>query len=94
MRLTAPDGYQAQRCYSIASAPDATATFELAIERLDDGEVSPFFHEVAAVGDEIELRGPIGGHFVWSVGGRRADPADRRRLGRRAADVDAPPSRR
>lgn len=66
VRLTAPDGYQARRSYSIASAPEAGATIELAIEKLDDGEVSPFFHEVAAVGDEIELRGPLGGHFVWS----------------------------
>ena len=67
VRLTAPDGYQAQRSYSIASAPESTGDLELVIERLDDGEVSPFFHDVAAVGDEIELRGPIGGHFVWSV---------------------------
>jgi ferredoxin-NADP reductase len=66
VRLTAPDGYQARRSYSIASAPEAGETIELAIERLDDGEVSPFFHEVAAVGDEVELRGPLGGHFVWS----------------------------
>jgi ferredoxin-NADP reductase len=63
IRLTAPDGYQARRSYSIASAPGAG--IELAIERLDDGEVSPFFHDVAAVGDEIELRGPLGGHFIW-----------------------------
>ena len=65
IRLTAPDGYSAQRSYSIASAPEAGDEIELAIERLDDGEVSPFFHEVAAVGDEIELKGPLGGHFVW-----------------------------
>ena len=68
MRLTAPDGYQAERSYSIASAPRSqTAGLELVIERLDDGEVSPFFHDVAEVGDDIELRGPIGGHFVWEV---------------------------
>ena len=72
VRLTAEDGYQAQRSYSIASAPElATArapyVFELTIDRLDDGEVSPYFHEVAAVGDEMEFRGPIGGYFVWSV---------------------------
>jgi ferredoxin-NADP reductase len=67
VRLTAPDGYQARRSYSIASAPEQTDTIELTIERLDDGEVSPFFHDVAAVGDKIELRGPIGGHFVWSA---------------------------
>lgn len=64
VRLTAPDGYQAQRSYSIASVPGADLV-ELAIERLDDGEVSSFFHDVAAVGDTIELRGPIGGHFIW-----------------------------
>jgi ferredoxin-NADP reductase len=64
VRLTAPDGYQAQRSYSIASAP-GTEGIELAIERLEDGEVSSFFHEVARPGDTIEVRGPIGGHFVW-----------------------------
>ena len=68
IRLTAPDGYRAQRSYSIASAPETSHEIELAIERLDDGEVSPFFHEVAQVGDEIEIRGPLGGHFVWTVG--------------------------
>jgi ferredoxin-NADP reductase len=67
VRLTAPDGYQAERSYSIASAPERSDGIELAVERLDDGEVSPFFHDVAAIGDLIELRGPIGGHFVWSV---------------------------
>ena len=65
VRLTAPDGYRAERSYSIASAPENPASIELAIERLDDGEVSPFFHDVAQVGDTIELRGPFGGHFVW-----------------------------
>ncbi|SHF77122.1 Ferredoxin-NADP reductase [Kaistia soli DSM 19436] len=65
IRLTAPDGYQAQRSYSIGSAPDASGTIELAIEALPDGEVSPFFHDVVEVGDRIELRGPIGGHFIW-----------------------------
>jgi ferredoxin-NADP reductase len=64
VRLTAPDGYQAQRSYSIASAPGGD-DIELAIERLEDGEVSPYFHEVARPGDTIEVRGPIGGHFVW-----------------------------
>ena len=66
VRLTAPDGYRAQRSYSIASAPETTDHIELAIEELVDGEVSPFFHEVAAVGDEIELSTPIGGHFIWT----------------------------
>lgn len=64
IRLTAADGYQARRSYSIASAPDAELV-ELAIERLDDGEVSPYFHEVAQAGDSVELRGPLGGHFIW-----------------------------
>ena len=68
VRLTAPDGYRAQRSYSIASAPEAGEEVELAIERLENGEVSPFFHEVAAVGDEIEMKGPLGGHFVWEAG--------------------------
>src|SRR5688572_25371690 len=60
LRLTAPDGYRAQRSYSIASAPQpgGAAALELAIERLDDGEVSPFMHDVAEVTDEIELGGP------------------------------------
>lgn len=67
IRLTAPDGYQARRSYSIASAP-GDALIELAIERLDNGEVSPYFHEVAQPGDTIEVRGPIGGHFTWQPG--------------------------
>jgi ferredoxin-NADP reductase len=67
IRLTAPDGYQAERSYSIASAPERTDGIELGIERLDDGEVSPYFHDVAEVGDTIELRGPVGGHFVWGI---------------------------
>lgn len=65
VRLTAPDGYVAMRSYSIASSPSSAAVIELAIERFPDGEVSPFFHDVARIGDEIELRGPLGGHFVW-----------------------------
>ncbi len=65
IRLTAPNGYTAMRSYSIASAPGASEVIELAIERLADGEVSPFFHDVAQVGDTIELRGPLGGHFLW-----------------------------
>jgi ferredoxin-NADP reductase len=65
IRLTAPNGYRAQRPYSIASAPEDRDNIELAIEKLATGEVSPFFHEVAQAGDEVELRGPIGGHFVW-----------------------------
>lgn len=65
IRLTAPDGYQAQRSYSIASAP-GQGDVELAVEKLDDGEVSPFFHDIVQAGDTIEMRGPIGGHFNWS----------------------------
>jgi ferredoxin-NADP reductase len=64
VRLTAPDGYQAERSYSIASAPRA-GQIELTVERLDDGEVSPYLTGVAREGDQIELRGPIGGYFVW-----------------------------
>ncbi len=67
VRLTAPDGYQAQRSYSIASAPEAP-TLDLVVERLDDGEVSPYLTDVLTVGDELELRGPIGGYFVWHAG--------------------------
>jgi ferredoxin-NADP reductase len=66
VRLTAEDGYQAQRSYSIASAPE-DSTLAITVERIDDGEVSPYLTEVLDVGDEIELRGPIGGHFTWRV---------------------------
>ena len=89
MRLTAPDGYTASRSYSVASPPDGTDEIELTVERLDDGEVSTFLHDVVVVGDELEVRGPIGGWFVWD--GRPARAARRRRLGRRAADGDAAP---
>lgn len=65
VKLTAPDGYSAQRSYSIASAPGAEQ-MELAVEVLEDGEVSPWFHEVALPGDTVEVRGPQGGHFVWT----------------------------
>ncbi len=65
VRLTAPDGYTAQRSYSVASAPELEGLYELVVERLEDGEVSPFFHDVARVDDAIEIRGPFGGHFVW-----------------------------
>lgn len=68
VRLTAPDGYVAERSYSIASSPAQSGSIDLMIERLDGGEVSGFFHEVAAAGDEIELRGPIGAPFTWSPG--------------------------
>jgi ferredoxin-NADP reductase len=64
IRLTAEDGYQAQRSYSIASAPDGTRV-ELTVVRIDDGEVSPYLTDELRPGDQIELRGPIGGYFVW-----------------------------
>jgi ferredoxin-NADP reductase len=70
VRLTAEDGYQAQRSYSIASAPE-DAALALTVERLDDGEVSPYLVDELRPGDKLELRGPIGGYFAWdaSVGG-------------------------
>lgn len=67
VRLTAEDGYQAEGSYSIASAPEARDHIELAVECLEEGEVSPYFHDQAAVGDQFEVRGPIGEHFIWSV---------------------------
>ena len=65
VRLTAPDGYTASRSYSVASPPDGSDEFEITVERLDDGEVSTFLHDEVVVGDELEVRGPIGGWFVW-----------------------------
>jgi ferredoxin-NADP reductase len=67
VRLTADDGYQAQRSYSIASPPDAGDRVTVTVERIDDGEVSPFLAGELRVGDRLELRGPIGGYFVWDV---------------------------
>jgi ferredoxin-NADP reductase len=64
VRLTAEDGYQAERSYSIGSTPDDTR-LELTVERLDDGEVSPYLTDELRRGDRIELRGPVGGYFVW-----------------------------
>src|SRR5213595_1737185 len=64
IRLTAEDGYQTERSYSIGSAPEQS-TVELTVERIDDGEVSPYLTEELRVGDELELRGPIGGYFQW-----------------------------
>ena len=66
VRLTAEDGYQAERSYSIAAAPEDPRV-ALTVERLDDGEVSPYLTDELRVGDQLELRGPIGGHFVWDV---------------------------
>jgi len=72
LRLTASDGYQAQRSYSIASEPEREGEIDLSIELVDDGEISSYMHEVVAPGDRIEVRGPIGGYFVWEAG--MADP--------------------
>jgi len=65
VRLTAPDGYRAQRSYSIASSPLDAGEIELTIDRLEDGEVSPYFHDVVVEGDEVEVRGPFTSYFVW-----------------------------
>jgi ferredoxin-NADP reductase len=69
VRLTAPDGSQAQRSYSIASAPEVVANgpvhVELTVEKIADGDVSPYLHDVITVGDELEVRGPFGGWFIW-----------------------------
>jgi len=64
VRLTAEDGYQVERSYSIASAPNGTRV-ELTVERLDDGEVSPYLTDELRPGDRLELRGPVGGYFAW-----------------------------
>jgi len=66
VRLTAEDGYQAERSYSIASAPE-DSELSLTIERIEDGEVSPYLTDELRAGDQFELRGPVGGHFTWSV---------------------------
>jgi ferredoxin-NADP reductase len=70
VRLTAEDGYQTQRSYSIASAPEDPRV-ALTVERLNDGEVSPYLVGEVRVGDQVELRGPIGGYFVWRAGDER-----------------------
>jgi ferredoxin-NADP reductase len=67
VRLTAEDGYQAQRSYSIASPPEAGEELALTVERIEDGEVSPYLVDDLAEGDQLELRGPIGGYFVWEA---------------------------
>ncbi len=67
LRLTAPDGYQAERSYSIASEPERAGQIDITVERLPDGEVSGYLHDVAVIGDQIEVRGPIGGYFVWEA---------------------------
>ena len=67
LRLTAEDGYSVERSYSIASEPERTGEIDITVERIDGGEVSPFLHDVVVPGDRIEVRGPIGGYFVWEA---------------------------
>ena len=99
VRLTAPDGYQAQRSYSIASGPEDD-WLVLTVERLDDGEVSPYLTDELTAGDQLELRGPIGGYFVWEeqqggpllmiAGGSGVVPFRSMLRHRAAADSDVP----
>lgn len=65
VRLTAEDGYQAHRSYSVLSPPGREGVYELAVERIEGGVVSPYFHDTAQIDDDVEVLGPIGGHFVW-----------------------------
>jgi ferredoxin-NADP reductase len=67
LRLTAEDGYSVERSYSIASEPERTGEVDITVERIPDGEVSPFLHDVVVSGDRLEVRGPIGGYFVWEA---------------------------
>ena len=71
VRLTATDGYSTQRSYSIGSEPERTGAIDITVERIADGEVSPYLDDTVVVGDRFEVRGPIGGYFVWdkSIGG-------------------------
>ncbi len=68
LRLTADDGYQAQRSYSLLSPPELEGLYQLGVERFADGEVSPWLHDEAQVGDSVEILGPVGSHFVWRSG--------------------------
>jgi ferredoxin-NADP reductase len=68
IRLTAEDGYQTQRSYSIASEPEREGEIDITVERIGDGEVSTYLHDVLIPGDRVEIRGPIGGYFVWEAG--------------------------
>ena len=67
LRLTAEDGYSVERSYSIASEPERVGEVDITVERIEGGEVSPFLHEVVVPGDRLEVRGPIGGYFVWEA---------------------------
>jgi ferredoxin-NADP reductase len=76
LRLTAADGYSVERSYSIASEPERAGEVEITVERIEGGEVSPFLHEVVVVGDRLEVRGPIGGYFVWEADSARGGATD------------------
>jgi ferredoxin-NADP reductase len=67
VRLTAADGYSVERSYSIASEPEVLGAIEISVERIEDGEVSPYLDDVVVPGDRFEVRGPIGGYFVWET---------------------------
>jgi len=67
LRFTAEDGYSVERSYSIASEPERIGEIDVTVERIPDGEVSPFLHDVVVPGDRLEVRGPIGGYFVWDT---------------------------
>jgi|SRR5271166_890316 len=67
VRLTAPDGYRTERSYSVASEPERAGEIDLTVERIADGEVSSYLHDVLMTGDQLEVRGPVGGYFVWDI---------------------------
>ena len=67
LRLTSEDGYSVERSYSIASEPERTGEIDITVEQIPGGEVSPFLHDIVVVGDRLEVRGPIGGYFVWEA---------------------------
>jgi ferredoxin-NADP reductase len=90
VRLTAEDGYRTERSYSIASPPEE-AHLSLTVERLEEGEVSPYLADELRAGDTLELRGPIGGYFVWDADDDAASP--RRRAGGRGRRGSAPRQR-
>ena len=92
IRLTAADGYQAQRSYSIASPPE-DELLSLTVERVDNGEVSPYLVDELRAGDPFELRGSIGGYFVWTVATRGPPMAHSGWIGDCTADGDAPSPR-
>ena len=98
VRLTADDGYRASRSYSVSSPPEDAGAVELTVDRLPDGEVSPYLTEDVAAGDEIEVRGPIGGYFAWrgesplllAAGGSGVAPVMAMLRSRRLSHPDVP----